>query len=276
MPDCVIPHLMRDPEAEFAGRILDPRVKPEDDKRSCFHRITETTLAVILTSNQSNMEQTQEKHEQHGEHARPAASGSTGHAAALGAAFMVMITVVGLFYVFVTRNQISTDKADIEAPSIVVSSPPGGTLEAMLVAPGDIVAADTPVAEVGNQVLRTDRPGLVIDAPDMVGKTITPNEPVVTLIDPASLRVVAHIDEDKGLSDIRTGQLVTFTVDAFGSKQYTGVVSEIIPTSRQSGVVFNISDQREVRQFDVKIRFDVAKYPELRNGMSAKVTIFKK
>ena len=226
MPDCVIPHLMRDPEAEFAGRILDPRVKPEDDKRSCFHRITETTLAVILTSNQSNMEQTQEKHEQHGEHARPAASGSTGHAAALGAA--------------------------------------------------DIVAADTPVAEVGNQVLRTDRPGLVIDAPDMVGKTITPNEPVVTLIDPASLRVVAHIDEDKGLSDIRTGQLVTFTVDAFGSKQYTGVVSEIIPTSRQSGVVFNISDQREVRQFDVKIRFDVAKYPELRNGMSAKVTIFKK
>ena len=222
------------------------------------------------------MEQTQEKHEQRGEHARPAASGSTGHAATLGAAFMVMITVVGLFYLFITRNQISTDKADIEAPSIVVSSPAGGTLRAIFVAPGDFALADTPVAEVGNQVLRTNQPGLVVDAPDMVGKTIAPNEPVVTLIDPASLHVVAHIDEDKGLSDIRVSQLVAFTVDAFGSKQYVGVVGEISPTSRQSGVVFNISDQREVRQFDVKIRFDVAKYPELRNGMSAKVTIFKK
>ncbi len=222
------------------------------------------------------MEQTQEKKEQRGEHGRPAASGGTGNAAALGAAFMAMIMVVGLFYLFVTRNQILTDKADIEAPSIIVSSLTGGTLKALLVAPGDVVPVDTPVAEVGDQVLRTHEAGLVIDAPDAVGKSVGPNEAVVTLVDPASLRVVAHIDEDKGLSGIRVGQLVTFTVDTFGSKPYTGVVDEISPTSRQSGVVFNISDQREVRQFDVKIRYDVAKFPELRNGMSARVTIFRK
>jgi len=45
--------------------------------------------------------------------------------------------------------------------------------------------------------------------------------------------------------------------------------------SREGDVVFNISDKREVKQFDVKVRFDISKYPELKNGMSAKMWIKK-
>jgi multidrug resistance efflux pump len=88
--------------------------------------------------------------------------------------------------------------------------------------------------------------------------------------------VVGTIDENKGLSDIHVGQMASFTVDAFGSKQYSGVVDEISPTSNQTDVVFNISDQRETQQFNVKVRFYQQKYPELKNGMSAKLTIFTK
>jgi multidrug resistance efflux pump len=189
---------------------------------------------------------------------------------------MAVIVVVGIFYLYTTRQQIFTDKADIEAPSIVIASSAGGILQKMLVENGQQVAAGTPVAQVADQVLRSDDAGLVIDAQSIEGKTVNAGEPVVTLIHPEDLRVVAHIDEDKGLSGIRVGQLVNFTVDTFGSKKYTGIVEEISATSRQSGVVFNISDQREVKQFDVKIKFDVKKFPELKNGMSAKVTIFKK
>jgi len=54
------------------------------------------------------------------------------------------------------------------------------------------------------------------------------------------------------------------------------VVDEVDPSSNQSDVVFNISDQREEQQFDVKIRFNTQEYPELKNGMSAKLTIFTK
>jgi multidrug resistance efflux pump len=201
---------------------------------------------------------------------------STKSAAVVGGALMAVIVIIGAFYLFVTNNQIYTDKADIEAPIISISASQDGTLQKMLVENGQQISANTPVAQVADQILRSNEAGLVVSAESIEGKTVKSGDPIVTLIHPADLRVVAHIDEDKGLSGIRVGQLVSFNVDAFGSKKYTGIVEEISATSRQSGVVFNISDQREVRQFDVKIKFDVAKYPELKNGMSAKVTIFKK
>ncbi|MDD5396566.1 MAG: efflux RND transporter periplasmic adaptor subunit [Candidatus Moranbacteria bacterium] len=201
---------------------------------------------------------------------------STKSAAVVGGALLGVIVVVGAFYLFITDKQIYTDKADIEAPAITIASNQGGTLQKMLVENGQKISSDTPVAQVADQILRSDKAGLVIDAQSLEGKTVNPGEPVVTLINPDDLRVVAHVDEDKGLGGIKVGQLVNFTVDASGSKKYTGIVDEISATSRQSGVVFNISNQREVKQFDVKIKFDVAKYGELKNGMSAKVTIFTK
>ena len=70
------------------------------------------------------------------------------------------------------------------------------------------------------------------------------------------------------------GDPVTFTVDAFGGKEYIATVDEMSPTSNQSEVVFNISDTREVKQFDIKARFDVNAYPELKNGMSARMWIY--
>src|SRR5262249_54386642 len=99
---------------------------------------------------------------------------------------------------------------------------------------------------------------------------------VVEMIDPSELRVVGKVDENKGLDRIAVGDSVSFTVDAFGGKTYSAVVDEISPTSEQSGIVFNISDKREVKQFDVKARFDTAAYPELRNGMSARMWIYQK
>jgi len=199
---------------------------------------------------------------------------STRSIALLGLALLAVIAVVGLFYWKLTRNQIFTDKADIEAPSVALSAKQEGTIQKIFVNNGDFVPANTSVAQVSDQILKTKDAGLVINVQNSVGKTVGSNEPVVTLINPAELRVVAHIDEDKGFSDIRVGQIVVFTADAFGSKKYSGVVEEISSASRQSGVVFNISDKREVKQFDVKIRFDVKQYPELKNGMSAKVTIY--
>ena len=52
----------------------------------------------------------------------------------------------------------------------------------------------------------------------IIGKTFNPGQAVVSMIDPAQLRVVGTIDENKGLNEIHVGQLASFTVDAFGSK----------------------------------------------------------
>lgn len=201
-------------------------------------------------------------------------SNSTQSVAILGFVLLIVIAVIGVFYFMVTKNQIYTDAAVIEAPSITIASEQGGIIQKILVNEGDLVPADTVVAQISNQVLKTKEAGLVIDVQKTIGKTVTVGEPIVTLISPTELRVITHIDENNGLNNIHIGQAVVFTVDAFGSKKYAGTVEEISPTSRQSGIVFNISDQRQVQQFDVKIRFDVEQYLELKNGMSAKVTIY--
>ena len=99
--------------------------------------------------------------------------------------------------------------------------------------------------------------------------------PIITIVNPDDLRVVAHIEETNGLSEVQPGQRVKFTVDAFDPKEYSGTVDEIARTSDESSIAFNISDKREVKQFIVKIKYDVATYPELLNGMSARVWIYK-
>ncbi len=95
------------------------------------------------------------------------------------------------------------------------------------------------------------------------------------MIDPQELRVIGRVQEDKGLKDIAPGQHVMFTVDAYPSNQYQGVVETVAPSSRTGDIVFSISDKRQEQEFDVRVSYDVNAYPELKNGMSAKMWISK-
>ena len=193
----------------------------------------------------------------------------------LGAAAIIVLVLGTLgYYLFFIRGRVYTDQAMITAPQISLAPTVGGELQAVMVNPGDLVNANTPVARVGDQLITTQTAGLIVQTNDNIGQIFNPGQNVVTMIDPTQLRVVVQMDEDKGLADIRVGQRAVFTVDAFGSKQYIGTVDEISPTSDESAVVFNISDTRVTKQFDIKIRYDINAYPELKNGMSAKVTIF--
>jgi multidrug resistance efflux pump len=192
------------------------------------------------------------------------------------AAFIFLIAgAIGAFYIYLSRNQVYMEKSSIVAPAIDLSSQSGGLLQKMLVQSGDAVGENQPVAQIGNDIVKTKDAGIIISVSNNIGKNFAPNEPVVTMIKPEDLRVVVQAEEDKGLSAIRVGQKAYFTVDAFGSKKYSGLVDEISPTSRSSDIVFNISNNRELKEFDVKIRFSISDYPELKNGMSAKAWIYK-
>lgn len=193
-----------------------------------------------------------------------------------GAGIVIIIVAIIAAYLISSGNVIAIDTASIQAPLIDLSPVGSGQLNAVYVNEGDTLPANTPVALVGTEVVKTKVAGLVVQVNDTVGAQINPGQAVVEMIDPTQLRVVGRIDETKGLSQIQVGDPVTFTVDAFGSKSFTGVVDEIAPTSNESGVVFNISDQRETQQFDVKARFDISTYSQLKNGMSARIKIHTK
>ena len=189
-------------------------------------------------------------------------------------ALAILIIAGGLIYWREVSNRVYVDTSSIEGTQIDLAPSQAGTLQEVYVQEGDVVNANVTVARVGNELINTKVAGIIIAIDQKIGAQVNPGTPVVSMVDPSTLRVVGEVDEDKGLSSIKVGDPVTFTVDAFGAKQYAGVVDEIAPTSNQSGIVFNISDKREVKQFDVKARFDTSTYPELKNGMSARMWIY--
>ena len=182
----------------------------------------------------------------------------------------------GLYY-YVSSKTVSIDLSQIQAPLINLSPTNSGVLQAIYVNPGDTVTANQPVALVGNEVVEAQTAGEIVTTNDNIGQfmnTLTGQGTVATMIDPTQLRVVGNLDENKGLDNVEIGDTATFTVDAFGGEQFKGVVDEVAPTSEQSDVVFNISDERPTNQFAVYVRFDPTQYPQLKNGMSARIWVY--
>lgn len=189
-------------------------------------------------------------------------------------ALIVFLILGGFIYWYTMAGQTKTDNALVVAPIINLSPLSLGTLEEVYVKVGDKVEPYTPIAKVGNEIITSKVAGIISSISDTEGQVFAPGTTVVQMINLDKERVIGQVDEDKGLSNIKTGNLVTFTVDTFGSKKYVGIVEEVAPSAHQGDIVFNISDKRQVQQFDVKVKFDINKYPELKNGMSAKLVIF--
>ncbi|MDD4989122.1 MAG: efflux RND transporter periplasmic adaptor subunit [Candidatus Pacebacteria bacterium] len=189
---------------------------------------------------------------------------------------LVALALGGFLYWKSISSYVAIDMSQISAPVINISPEAEGILSEVYVKPGDTVSANESVARVGSEILSAKTSGIVISVVNTPGQVFMPGSPVVSMIDPNELRVIGKIDEDKGFSKIKVGDPALFTVDAFGGKEFTGVVDQISPTSDQTSVVFNISDKRAVMQFDVKVRFDISLHPEFKNGMSAKLRIYAK
>jgi multidrug resistance efflux pump len=191
----------------------------------------------------------------------------------IGAVVVIFGALAGFLFWQNTRGKILIEDSYVEAPVVNLASTAPGTLNALYVKEGDVIPANTQVALVGSETITAVNPGVVVSAPNVVGAYFAPGQTVVSVVSTNDIKVVGSLDETKGLEHITTGQNATFTVDAFPGKVYQGVVDEVSATSADTGVAFSISDKRPVKQFDVTVRFDPTAYPELKNGMSAKITV---
>jgi multidrug resistance efflux pump len=189
---------------------------------------------------------------------------------------VILVALGGLIVWKSLSSHVKIDDSQILAPTIDIGPQAEGILYQVYVQPGDTVTPNEPVARVGDEILSAQIAGLVIATQNTPGTVFEPGTPVVSMIDPTQLRVVGTIDENKGLAELKVGQPVTFTVDAFGNEKFDGVIDQISPTANSSGVVFDISDERETQTYDVKVRYDIAAHPEFKNGMSAKITAYIK
>lgn len=180
-----------------------------------------------------------------------------------------------VWYWMVQRQYVYSDKAAISASLIELTPFNPGILKKVLIDEGDVLSAHQAVAYVGTEILTTEVSGVAVMVKNDIGAQYHANEAVVTMIEPKEMRLVARIEEDKGLKDIWVGQKAYFTVDAYGSQEFEGVVESVSQTSREGDVVFNISDKRETKEFEVEVKYDLMTSPAFRQGMSAEVWIRK-
>lgn len=188
---------------------------------------------------------------------------------------IVLAGIGGLIYWNIVSARVYIENASVSAPMTNLAPTVGGTLQEVYINAGDLVNMSAPIARVGNELIKANSAGQILSINTNIGASFGTGQTVATMINPDDLRVIGQVQEDKGLKDIKVGQTAVFTVDAFGSKEYSGIVDEISPTSNQGDIVFNISNARQENDFNIKVRFDVTQYPELKNGMSAKLWIYK-
>jgi multidrug resistance efflux pump len=187
--------------------------------------------------------------------------------------FAVLIFVI--IYLANSAGKIYIENSEINAPVITLSPATSGILQNVFVKVNDFIPAGTVIATVGGIPVTSQIAGLVISVQNTPGQLVSSQTPVVQMIDVKQLRLIGHLEEDKGLADIRPGQKVIFTVDAFGSKQYNGVVESVAPSPDTSDIVFSISNNRQEKNFDVTVMYNINDYPELQQGMSAKMWVYK-
>ncbi len=189
---------------------------------------------------------------------------------------LIALIVGGILVYKAMTTRISIDMSTISAPVITISPLAPGVLDKVYVHNGDTVSAGQALAQVGSEILSAKINGVVIEVNNTPGQIFNSAQPVIKMIDPRELRVIGSIKENEGLSNIKVGDPVSFTVDAFEGQNYTGIVEEISPSSRESGLAFSISDKREIKEFDIKVKYNNSDHPEFKNGMSAKMKVFRK
>lgn len=188
---------------------------------------------------------------------------------------LVILLLIGAYVLYKELSgRVFIDDSLIQAPIITISPSTSGSVQEMDVTEGQTVQKGDTLAVVGSQILRAQTDGLIITAPDLTGSSVSPQTQLIQMIQPVNLRVAGTIDENKGLNQIKVGQVVSFTVDAFPGQTFWGYVDEIAPTAKTAQLSFSISSERPTQQFVVYANFDAAKYPEIKNGMSAKLTIY--
>lgn len=191
-------------------------------------------------------------------------------------ALIIILSSFTFFYIETTTNRIFIDNSLIYAPITNIAPLTAGVLNSINVYEGENISKGSPLAVVNGVTLYSKTSGIVVMINKSIGSIVSATNPVVEMINSNDFTVAGTIDENKGLNDIKIGQPASFTVDAFPGKTYYGLVDEIDPTAKTTQISYSISSERPTQQFIIYVKFNPAKYPELLNGMSAKLAIYTK
>lgn len=190
---------------------------------------------------------------------------------------IVAVLLIGGFVFYqLLRDRVSIEDSLVQAPIISISPSAQGKIMAIDVHEGERVTKGEALAVVGTSTLNAYQDGIIVSTDNEIGSIANPQTPVVQMINLSDMRIAGTIDENKGLNEIKVGQVVSFTVDALPGKTFWGYVDEISPTAKQTALQFTVSSERPTQQFIVYANFNAYEYPQILNGMSAKMIVYTK
>lgn len=188
---------------------------------------------------------------------------------------IVAVLLIGGFIAYqLLKGRVSIEDSLIQAPIVTISPETPGKITDLKVYEGENVKKGDALAIVGTSSLNAFQDGVVVSVDNAIGSIASAQTAVVQMVNLSDMRVAGTIDENKGLDKLKIGQTISFTVDALPGQTFWGYIDEISPTAKQTQLQFSVSSERPTQQFIVYARFDAYKYPQIKNGMSAKMTVF--
>lgn len=189
-------------------------------------------------------------------------------------ASVAALVILSVIFIFHTANRVQIDDSLVTGPVTTVSPLTSGKLQEIDVYEGENIKKGDIIGVINGQNYASDVDGIVLMANNQIGSLVGPQNPLAQIIDSSQMRIAGTIDENKGLKDVKVGQVVSFTIDALPGQTFWGYVDEISPSAKSTQVAFSISSERPTQQFVVYAKFDRNLYPAIKNGMSAKMTVY--
>lgn len=134
---------------------------------------------------------------------------------------------IGSYFIWQSTGYLTTDNARVTTTLISVMPSIPGTLERFNIYEGRYVTANEILGWVENdQAMRSPVDGIVIHTSASQGQTVSVMEPLAIIADINNIHIQANIEETD-ITKLRRGQPVIVTIDTFGSREFTGYISEI-------------------------------------------------
>ena len=133
----------------------------------------------------------------------------------------------GIYFVWQGASYLTTDNARVTTTLISITPPVPGTLERFTIYEGRYVEENEILGWVENgEAIRSPINGIVVRTLAVRDQTVSPHEPLALIADINGLHIQANIEETD-IARIQLGQTAIVTIDGFGSRQFSGYVSEI-------------------------------------------------
>ena len=152
--------------------------------------------------------------------------------------FVALLAIAGAagYWIYESYYFYSTDDAQVNGQILNISSPQAGQLTDMSVKQGDKVTAGetigtiSTVSATGQKVsvsLTSPIDGTIVQESGVVGQSVTPGVALAQVVDLSKLNVVAYVDEGQ-LNNIKNGQQVDITIDAYNGDSFDGHIDHIV------------------------------------------------